>query len=125
MTTHVAMQKHEDDQYLDAMSPPSSANESETLQSISLSNNPTNFQSRFPPAMSDIDHDDDGSFMDDEDMGGDSHEERSGTVSSPDFHLCCFRFRPILWICSSFKNYCEFSLRSLGRMVPFFYFYTF
>lgn len=90
MTAYIAMQKHEDDQYLDGMSPPSSANESETLQLISLSNNPTNFQSRFPPAMSDIDHDDDDSFMDDEDMGGDSHEERSGTVSSPDFYLHYF-----------------------------------
>lgn len=90
MTAYIAMQKHEDDQYLDGMSPPSSANESETLQLISLSNNPTNFQSRFPPAMSDIDHDDDDSFMDDEDMGGDSHEERSGTVSLPDFHLHYF-----------------------------------
>lgn len=90
MTTYVAMQKHEDDQYLDGMSPPSSANESETLQSISLSNNPTNFQSRFPPAISDIDReDDDDSFMDDEDMG-DSHEERSGTVSLPDFLLYCY-----------------------------------
>lgn len=88
------MQKHEDDQYLDGMSPPSSANESETLQSISLSNNPTNFQSRFPPAMSDIDHDDDDSFMDDEDMGVDSHEERSGTVSLPYFSLYYLHFCP-------------------------------
>lgn len=95
MTTYIAMQKHEDDQYLDGMSPPSSANESETLQSISLSNNLTNFQSRFPPAMSDIDHDDDDSFMDDEEMGGDSHEERSGTVSLPYlFHLHYFRSCP-------------------------------
>jgi hypothetical protein len=91
MATCTAMQKHEDDQYLDGMSPPSSANESETLQSISLSNNLTNFQSRFPPAVSDIDHEDEDSFMDDEDVG-DSHEERSGTVSLPDFYLHCYRF---------------------------------
>lgn len=101
MTACIEMQKNEDDQYLEGMSPPSSANESETLQSISLSNNPANFQSRFPPAMSDIDHDDDDSFMDDEDMGGESHEERSGTVSSPDFHLQFFFFffpyREDLW----------------------------
>lgn len=83
-----AIQKHEDDQYIDGMSPPSSANESETLPSISLAMNPSNFQSKFPPPMSDFDHDeDDDSFMDDEEMGGDSHEERSGTVSLPKFLL--------------------------------------
>ncbi|KAH0608799.1 uncharacterized protein H6S33_001027 [Morchella sextelata] len=80
-----AMPKLEDDQYIDGMSPPSSANESETLHSISLSTNPANFQSKFPAAMSDFEHDEDeDSFMDDEEMGIDSHEERSGTETEDD-----------------------------------------
>jgi hypothetical protein len=89
-----AMPKLEDDQYIDGMSPPSSANESETLHSISLSTNPANFQSKFPAAMSDFEHDEDeDSFMDDEEMGIDSHEERSGTVSLPESSSFMFLIR--------------------------------
>lgn len=92
------MPKLEDDQYVDGMSPPSSANESETLHSISLSN-PANFQSKFPAAMSDFEHDEDeDSFMDDEEMGIDSHEERSGTVSLPESSSFMFFFVRLLKI---------------------------
>lgn len=87
-----ALSKHEDEQYVDGMSPPSSANESETLPSISLSTNPVTFQSKFPAVISDYEeHDDeeDHDFMEEDEL---EEERRSDIVSASFFFLFFLQF---------------------------------
>jgi len=67
------------------MSPPSSANESETLPSISLSTNPVAFQSKFPAVISDYEeHDDeeDHDFMEEDELEEEMPSRRSDIVSA-------------------------------------------
>lgn len=80
-----ALSKHEDEQYVDGMSPPSSANESETLPSISLSTNPVTFQSKFSAVISDYEeHDDeeDHDFMEEDELEEEMPSRRSDIVSA-------------------------------------------
>jgi len=84
-TNPIAALKHEDEQYVDGMSPPSSANESETLPSISLSTNPVAFQSKFPVVISDYEeHDDEGDqdFKEEDELEEEMPSRRSDIVSA-------------------------------------------
>ncbi|RPB00771.1 hypothetical protein L873DRAFT_1827467 [Choiromyces venosus 120613-1] len=85
--TGKALSKHEDEQYVDGMSPPSSANESETLPSISLSTNPVAFQSKFPAVTPDYEeHDDeeDHDFMEEDDLEEEMRSRRSDIDTEDD-----------------------------------------